>query len=235
MQTGMSVLDVLLCCYTPDKDDWLSSDDEELLQVQRRVYTRDYSLSNISLQSSMSYAEQNPGQNPDDEFVRNYDLKEPRSETQMRDETVSRQQLEAARRMLSVRTEEEAHDRSPRLFSMQATESGGDTEPERPQLLSESQLKNAFGCYNRAILYTDDLRRKRRIIEEIERYKDLYDRENTFEREYAENYLELARSSHSMDVSARVSAYQRAITFTHLLKLKEEIKDEYRKFFYTAL
>ena len=92
-------------------------------------------------------------------------------------------------------------------------------------------MTRAFNGYSLSIRLTDDLEKKAHYIHRYEERKSEFDVDNTEEREKAQFYLENARNSRT-PATDRIQYYQTAIKFTNNLTLKEEIRTEYREYYF---
>jgi hypothetical protein len=93
-------------------------------------------------------------------------------------------------------------------------------------------VTRAFNSYSLSIRLTADLDKKAHYIHCYEERKNEFDQDNIEEMDKAQFYLENARNLRT-PTKDRIEYYQTAIKFTNNLTLKEEIRTEYRDYYFS--
>lgn len=86
--------------------------------------------------------------------------------------------------------------------------------------------------YNSCIRFIKDPAKKKTLIERYEKHKWEHDEDNRSDAENAELYLEGARNPRTK-AEDRIKYYQMAIKYTNNLQIKETLRAEYRRYFYS--
>lgn len=98
--------------------------------------------------------------------------------------------------------------------------------------LTPRDVVQGLNAYTRSISLTEDLETKARYIQRYEEHKNDLDQDNKDERDKAEFYLQNARNMRTPSQD-RIQYYQTAIKFTNNMIKKEEIRAEYRLYYFT--
>jgi hypothetical protein len=209
----------ICCCHWPcchNLDDESSFTDTDSLEEQRFIPTKS--------SSEVSYTQIAPLKEETEEMPFSESVADPDEEYIKKFEN-----LGSYRRLADIKP----GDIKPQNIETLLSEAESIlTSVSSTELTPRELVTRAFNSYSLSIRLTDDLDKKADYIHRYEERKDEFDQDNMEEKDKAQFYLENARNPRT-PAQDRIEYYQTAIKFTNTLTLKEEIRTEYREYYFS--